>query len=222
VLARLGDAGLEALGEAFAPGWSDLGPGREDFAGMRPEHWRIRDHHPALWLTRLAERGGGRAALAWSPVHAAALLGAVLRDPRATVVNALPRTGDEGADLLAFAEACAGEAHHAPQPSARLGGDAATRVRAWLEEAGARPVWRQLALGPGDAGAETARATLLAMPWAPDPARLAGARRRSFEASLDRLDAATAPLGEAVRGALEAAWADWHAPPTASAEEGAA
>ncbi|MFO7854446.1 MAG: hypothetical protein R6V44_04360, partial [Paracoccaceae bacterium] len=219
VLARLGEAGLVALGEAFAPGWCDLGEGREVFEGMRPEHWRIRDMHPALWLARLAGRGGGRTALGWSPLHAAPLLGAVLRDPRAVVVNALPRTGDEDADLLAFAEACAGEAHHASPPSARLGAEPVARVRAWLDAAGALNLWRQLALGAGDVGTEATRATLLAMPWAPDPERLAGARRRSFEASLLRLDAASPPAGEAVRGGLEAAWADWHA---AATREGAA
>ncbi len=221
VLARLGEAGLVALGEAFAPGWCDLGEGREVFEGMRPEHWRIRDMHPALWLARLAGRGGGRTALGWSPLHAPALLGAVLRDPRAVVVNALPRTGDEDDDLVAFAEACADEAHHGSPPSARLGVDPVARVRAWLDEAGARNLWRQLALGPGDAGTDATRATLLAMPWAPDPDRLADARRRSFEASLLRLDAASRPAGEAVRAGLQAAWADWHAA-GAPAREGAA
>lgn len=197
--ARLDDPRLIVLGEVFAPGKVDLGEGRRDLAGLGQGDAAIRDMHPALYLARLRARCAGVPVLRWSPLHAARLMQAVLRDPRALVVAALPWTGAPERDrrLLAWASLRGAGLARMAEDLPGVAPDRALQARIdglgageggwtdWLGGALFHPA-RDPAPDPVDPEAgRLARGAMVVLPWGLDGAEAGAARRRAlFESSL--------------------------------------
>ena len=119
LIARLPEPRFTRLGEVFAPGEVDLGPGRHELGGLRRGDWAIRDLHPEQFLVRVRARCDGVPAVAFSAVGQRRLLEAVLRDPRALKVVCLPIGADPEADELALALACLADPRHPPLTECR-------------------------------------------------------------------------------------------------------
>jgi Core-2/I-Branching enzyme len=175
VVDRLAGPDFTALGEIFAPGEVDLGRGRSDLGGLQRNDVAIRDAHPAQFLTRLRARCDGVPVIAWSPLDAAELLEAVLRDPRALKIACLPFSGDEAADALSLGLACLVEARYPalppvpmpgilPQAATRAQIDALTKAKGgWVHWLGAALLYRSHA----EKGARLLDAATLCLPWQP-------------------------------------------------------
>ena len=135
----------------------------------------IRDAHPAQFLTRLRARCDGVPVIAWSPLDAAELLEAVLRDPRALKIACLPFSGDEAADALSLGLACLVEARYPALPPVPMPGilpQAATRAQidalmkakgGWVHWLGAALLYRSHA----EKGARLLDTATLCLPWQP-------------------------------------------------------
>lgn len=213
--AQLPEPPFAVLGEIFAPGAVDLGPGRAVLGGLRRGDVAIRDQHPALWLARVRDRAreaGGVPVLLWSPADQRRLLAAVARDPAALVVGLPALSGDPARDRAALLAASLGPdrlgAARLPLglPEAELAAAVLDTGTPWSPDIAG---W--LASGVAPAIAPGLRPPDLLLPWGGDPGAAAGARRRAeLAAGLAACrfrDAAWFPaLAAALAAAYDPAW----------------
>ncbi|HVH02888.1 MAG TPA: hypothetical protein VM891_08100, partial [Amaricoccus sp.] len=179
--ARLPAPPFAVLGEIFAPGAVDLGPGRPELGGLRREDMAIRDRHPALWLARVRDRAAGLGVpvIPWSPADQRRLVAGVLRDPAALVVALPLRSGDPARDRDALLEASLGPSR--TRAMALPLGLPPERLRAAVLEVGAADspdiaLWLAAGVAPHDAS--DLRAPDLVLAWGGAPGARAVARRR--------------------------------------------
>ena len=179
--ARLPTPPFAVLGEIFAPGAVDLGPGRPELGGLHREDMAIRDRHPALWLARVRDRAAGLGVpvIPWSPADQRRLVAGVLRDPAALVVALPLRSGDPARDRDALLEASLGP--RAMRATALPLGLPPERLRAAVLDVGAADspdiaLW--LAAGVAPREAPDLRAPDLVLAWGGAPGARAAARRR--------------------------------------------
>ncbi len=189
------------LGAPFTPDRVDLGDGHTP-DGLGPNDTRIRDLHPALYLTRLRARSAKVPVLSWGPFDHLPLLQAVLDDPAAMVLRLVPHTARADAIWRWLYATCPpaddviGRLPHVP---AERWSDA-RRDRALDTRLG----WDAFA---GLAAADAARRRLVTMPVPLDDEPDAPERRhRLFTAELEASIFAREPWFDAAAADLGMCW----------------